>query len=137
MTPNILNPDRLRQLQAMQGTRGILGNMVAKVALFPQATYDDDGNIVGNYYVDVLAEAPSLVDSLTRNGDAKYADDDGNFSLAKLYNDVNSNVTRKRDKAIVDGHTFPNVEAVRDDDEGTVYIVNFDSAPVAPDAPTA
>lgn len=129
--PEILTPARLRQLQALQGTRGVIGSLVSKACLLTN----------GAYYVDVIAENPSLVEAVsTKSGELTYGDDDGNFSLSKLHNACKSTIDRKRKDSLAtaaeNGTTsaFPNVEAVKDDDAATVYLVNWDNAPDDDDA---
>lgn len=127
--PDVLSPTRLRQLQAQQGNRGAIGAMIAKACLLTN----------GQYYVDVVAENPTIVESVTKSGDLTYGDDDGNFSLVKLANAVKATIDRKRKDALASAaengtaSNFPNVESIRDDDAGTVYIVNWDLAPTDED----
>lgn len=124
-TPTILTPARLKQLSALQGTRGVVGSLVSKACLLTN----------GQYYVDVLAENPTLTEAVSKSGDLTYGDEDGNFSLAKLHNAVKSTIDRKRKDSLAEAasngatSTFPNVEAIRDEDANTVYIVNWDLAP--------
>jgi hypothetical protein len=125
MTPNVLTPARLKQLSALQGTRGVIGSLVSKACLLTN----------GAYYVDVIGENPSLTEAVSKSGELTYGDDDGNFSLTKLHNAVKSTIDRKRKDALANAaengaaSTFPNVEAIRDDDASTVYIVNWSLAP--------
>jgi hypothetical protein len=128
---DVLSLDRMQAIQAMQGTRGIVGTLVSKAVLL--------NGLNGAWYVNVLDEAPGLATALNREGDKlQYADTEGDFSLAKLANACDSTLTRKRDKAASDAiaagtgdtFTFPNVAVVRDDNAGTVYIANYDAGAV-------